>query len=326
MNWTTRAMPDQTGRVAVVTGANGGLGLETARELARKGAHVVMAARNLAKAEAARASIVADVGDASLEVRELDLASLDSVHAAADAILDAHPQIDLLVNNAGIMAVPEGRTDDGFERQLGVNHLGHFVLTCRLLPALLDSSHAARIVTVTSTARLGGSPVDPANPHLDAGYEPWRAYARSKLANLQFAVELQRRLEQSGAPLSSLAAHPGLSQTDLQSNTVRSNEGGVVPRFFEWLAGAVGMPPARGALPQLRAATDPRAQGGQMFGPRWGSNGPPVPRPLLGRSLQREPAERLWRLSERETGVTFDVAAMVADHAAGRSALPDESP
>src|SRR5215218_5356698 len=171
MAWTTADIPDQSGRVAVVTGANGGLGLEVARELARRGARVVMAARDQAKAEAAQASIRAQVPDARLELRPLDLASLDSVGEAAAAILADHPRIDLLVNNAGVMAIAERRTGDGFEMQLAVNHLGHFALTARLVEALLRSGDA-RVVSVTSTGRHAGHPLDPANPISSAATSP----------------------------------------------------------------------------------------------------------------------------------------------------------
>ena len=190
-------MPDQSGRVAVVTGANGGLGLEMARELARNGGHVVMAARDQDKAEAARASIRHEVPDASLEVQPLDLALQRSVREAAAQILAGHPKIDILVNNAGVMGIPERRTEDGFEMQLAVNHLGHFALTALLLPALLAST-GARVISVTSTGRHAGRALDPDNPHLRGRYDPWRAYGQSKLANVHFALELDRRFRAAG--------------------------------------------------------------------------------------------------------------------------------
>jgi NAD(P)-dependent dehydrogenase (short-subunit alcohol dehydrogenase family) len=307
--WTPNDIPDQHGRVAVVTGANGGLGLEVTRVLAGRGARVVMAARDAGKASNARRLVAADVPGADLEIRELDLASLGSVRACADGILDAYRHIDLLVNNAGVMALPEQATAQGFEMQLGVNHLGHFVLTRRLLPALL-AAPAGRVVSITSFARLSGRPVDPDNPHLRGRYSPWRAYGQAKLANLQFAVELQRRLQATGARVQSLAAHPGLSSTDLQARSVRES-GGWSQRFWHALARGIGMPPARGAQPLLRAATDPDARGGQLYGPRWGMFGPPVRRPVVGRSLGHAATRVLWAVSERETGERFDVAAIV---------------
>lgn len=305
MAWTVDDIPDQSGRTAVVTGANHGLGFEVARALARRGATVVMAVRDPTKAEAARRRIEDEVAGASLAVQQLDLASLASVEAGAAGILDAHPRIDLLVNNAGVMGIPEQRTEDGFELQLATNHLGHFVLTARLAPALL-AAPAARVVSVTSTARHLGRPIDPRDPHLANHYGPWRAYGQSKLANVHFAVELQRRLEEVGSPASSLVAHPGLSDTGLQATSVEASGGGASQRFFHWLAGVTGMPPQRGALPLLRAATDPAAQGGTLYAPRFVNSGPPVRRPLLGPSRSRAAARRLWTLSERETGVTFD--------------------
>ena len=192
MAWTAHDIPDQHGRVAVVTGANGGLGLETARALARKGAHVVMASRNMEKGEAARRDIQAGLPGASLEVMNLDLGSLESVRRFAAAVLAAHPVVDLLVNNAGIMGTPRAETVDGFEQQFGVNHLGHFALTAHLLPALARAG-AARVVSVTSTARHFRHPIDTADVHLGGDYDPWRAYGRSKMANLHFAVELNNR-------------------------------------------------------------------------------------------------------------------------------------
>lgn len=308
MRWTPADIPNLSGRVAVVTGANGGLGLETARELARAGAHVVMAARNQGKAESARQQISEDVPQARLEVVPLDLGSLASVREAASTIGTAHPRIDILVNNAGVMAVPEGRTADGFETQLGTNHLGHFALTALLMPSLARAD-AARVVSVTSTARHIGRPIDPANPHLDGKYTPWGAYGQSKLANLYFALELHRRLQQAGSAVSSLVAHPGLSDTDLQATSVRESSGGLSQRFFENLASLTGMSAAHGARPSLRAATDPKARSGQLYAPRFVNNGSAVRRPLMGRSLNRRAAEQLWEVSERETGIAFDIAA-----------------
>jgi NAD(P)-dependent dehydrogenase (short-subunit alcohol dehydrogenase family) len=310
MAWTAADIPDQTGRVAVVTGANGGLGLETARELARKGAHVIMAARNMEKAEQARAAILADVPHASLELQELDLAKLASVRAAGEHILDEHAVVDLLINNAGVMGIHEQRTEDGFEMQLGTNHLGHFALTALLMPAILASPDA-RIVTVTSTGRHYRTKLDPENPHLEGNYAPWRAYGQSKMANVHFALELQRRLEAAGSPVQSLVAHPGFSNTDLQANSARQTGGGASQRFFHIAVRRVGLAPAQGALSQLRAATDPEAHGGELYTPRWVNSGPPDRRPLTAWSSNQAEMATLWEVSERETGFEFDVAAMV---------------
>jgi NAD(P)-dependent dehydrogenase (short-subunit alcohol dehydrogenase family) len=265
-----------------------------------------MAARNQDKAAEAVADIRRGVPGASLEVVALDLGSQASVHEAAERILAAHEEIDILVNNAGVMGIPERRTVDGFEMQFGVDHLGHYALTALLMPALLRAG-AARIVTVTSTAHHMGRAVDPANPHLEGKYGPWRAYGQAKLANFHFGIGLQRRLAAAGAPAASLIAHPGLSNTDLQAVSVQETGGGLSQRFFHGLAGSTGMSPAQGALPQLRAATDPAAKGGEFYGPRFVNNGAPVRRPILRRIGMDRAIARLWEVSERETGLKLDV-------------------
>jgi NAD(P)-dependent dehydrogenase (short-subunit alcohol dehydrogenase family) len=266
-----------------------------------------MAARDQDKARRAQRAILADVPAARLELRELDLASLDSVRACAEAVAADHDRIDLLVNNAGIMGIPEQATADGFEKQLGVNHLGHFALTRLLLPQLL-AAPAARVVSVTSFARFMGRSVSARYPDSPGRYGPWSAYGRSKLANLLFAAELQRRFDAVDAPAASLAAHPGLSHTDLQARGVRETGGGISQRFWHVTASAAGMTPARGALPLLRAATDPAARGGELYGPRWVTAGAPVRRPVLGRPGGA--GATLWEVSERVTGLRFDLAAI----------------
>jgi NAD(P)-dependent dehydrogenase (short-subunit alcohol dehydrogenase family) len=306
MSWTAADIPDQHGRTAVVTGANGGLGLVTARELAAKGAHVVMAVRNQEKAEAAVEEIRARVPEASLELVALDLSSQASAKEAAQQIRAAHDTLDLLINNAGVMAIAETKTVDGYEMQFGVDHLGHWTLTALLLPALLRTP-GSRVVTVTSTAHHMGRSVDVANPHLKGRYGPWRAYGQAKLANFHFGLGLQRELEQAGALTASLLAHPGLSDTDLQSVSVEGSGGGTSQRFFHAMARHTGMSADNGALPQLRAATDPTARGGEFYGPLFVNNGPPVRKPILRRiDLDRDIA-KLWAVSERETGVALDV-------------------
>lgn len=312
MSWRIESIPDLSARTAIVTGANGGLGLETARVLAAKGAQVIMAARDQEKAAAAEADIRGGDPDAAVEVRELDLASLASIEAFANGIHEDFNRIDMLINNAGLMGIPERTTEDGFEMQFGVNHLGHYALTARLLPLLVNTP-GSRIVTVTSTARHFGRAVDPENPHLKGVYEPWRAYGQSKLANLHFAVGLNRLLEASNAETVSLVAHPGLSNTDLQSHSVRETEGGASQRFFEFLAQHTGMSAARGALPQLRAATDPHASGGELYAPRFGNSGPAVRRPLMGRSLDANAIDTLFAVSAEETGISLDVTAALKD-------------
>lgn len=309
MAWTTADIPNLTGRIAVVTGANGGLGLETTRALGGAGAHVVMAARDPQKTASAEADIRRTHPKVSLEVVSLDLGSLRSVRDAAEKILAKHQRIDILVNNAGVMACPERQTEDGFEMQFGVNHLGHYALTSLLLRALLRAE-AARIVSVTSTAHHMGRAVNVENPHLRGRYAPWTAYGQSKLANFHFALGLQRQLEANGAKAASLVAHPGLSNTDLQAKSVRETGGGASQRFFHVLAGRTGMTPAEGALPQIRAATDPAARGGEMYAPRYINFGAPVRRPIFRRLGLSTAIDKLWQVSERETKLTLDVAAL----------------
>jgi NAD(P)-dependent dehydrogenase (short-subunit alcohol dehydrogenase family) len=313
MGWTTADIGDLTGRIAVVTGASGGLGLETTRELARHGAHVVMAVRNPAKAASVRDALVATIPGAWLELAPLDLASLASVREGAATILAEHPVIDILVNNAGVMGIPYAETADGFEMQLGVNHLGHFALTAHLAPALLRS-RGARVVTVSSTGRFLGRPIDPTDMQMRR-YDPWRAYGRSKLADLQFAVELSRRLATAGSPAKACSADPGFSHTDLQANSARQARG-LSQRFFDTTVGWMGTSPATGALPTLRAATDPRAKGGTLFGLRYVIGGSPVRNPYGVRGMGERDLAAMWSISEEATGVPFDVDALARAAAA----------
>ncbi len=305
-NWTERDVPDLSGSVAVVTGGNGGLGLATVDALAAAGAHVVVAARDRAKSADAMAGVRERHPDASLRYVPLDLADLASVRSAAELIRSSHDRIDLLVNNAGLMAMPERRTADGFEMQLGVNHLGHWALTALLMEPLL-AADAARVVTVSSIAHHQGRQLDPDDPHLRRSYSPWKAYGQSKLANLHFGIGLQRRFASAGVRAASLVAHPGLSNTDLQRRTVREGGGGPSAPVWETLAARAGMSPTVGARPQLRAATDPGACGGQFYGPRFGSFGPPVVLPILRRWDLDSGIRILWEVSERETGIPMEV-------------------
>jgi NAD(P)-dependent dehydrogenase (short-subunit alcohol dehydrogenase family) len=305
MAYTRDSVPELAGRAAVVTGANGGLGLETARVLAAKGARVVMAVRNQTKAAEAVGQIRAETAAASLELVELDLASQASVTKAAKQILAGHEVVDILVNNAGLMAMPMRTTEDGFEMQFGVNHLGHWTFTALLMPALL-AAPAARVVTVTSTAHLFGRRVDPDNPHLQGNYDPWRAYGQSKLANYHFALGLQREFDRAGVSAQSLIAHPGLSHSDLQTTTVAEGGGGWMGPLWAWMARYTGMDPAAGAMPQIRAATDPRANGGEFYGPRFVNFGPAVRLPVLRPGSDRA-IRTLWAVSERETRVRLTI-------------------
>lgn len=307
MSWTAGDIPNQEGRVAVVTGANGGLGLETTRELARRGAVVVMGVRDQEKAQRAAAEIRAEIPDARLVLRELDLASLASVNAFVERVVDEHPRIDLLINNAGVMAIPHSSTDDGFEMQFGTNHLGHFALTAKLMPAMKHRP-GARIVTVTSAVRHAATKLDSDDLNMEEKYSPWGAYGRSKVANMNFALELDQRLKSAGAQAVSLVAHPGYSNTDLQAHSARAH-GGTSQRFFAKTVQWFGMSPAKGALPQLRAATDPEAGGGELYTPRWVNSGSPVRRPVTGFRNRPDDMQTLWSVSEQATGIQFDVEA-----------------
>lgn len=289
----------------MVTGANGGLGFESTKGLAGAGAHVVMAVRDQEKADHAHSQIISEVPGASLEIVKLDLGSLDSVRDAARSIAKSHERVDILMNNAGVMALPERRTADGFEFQFGVNHLGHWALTALMLRPLLRAP-AARVVSVSSTARHFGRPVDPDNPHLEGRYEEWRAYGQSKLANLHFAIGLQQEFARRDLPTQSLVAHPGLSFTNLQIHTVEQGGGGRSGHFWKDLAAKRGMSAGQGALSQLRASTDPRARGGELYAPRYGNWGPPVRRPILRRIGMKRAIAALWLVSERETGIGLD--------------------
>ncbi len=306
MAYTFDSIPALTGTTAVVTGGNAGLGFATADALAAKGAHVVIAARDQTKANDAAERIMRATPNASLEIVRLDLASLESVREAADEILRGHPRIDILVNNAGMMATPEGKTADGFETQLGVNHLGHWALTAHLMSALLAADNA-RIISVTSTAHHIGSAVNIDNPHLHGNYGPWKAYGQSKLANYHFALGVHREFTRAGVSAMSLLAHPGLSNTDLQVSAVQNGGVGSSGKFFETLAAKTGMTATQGALPQLRAATDPKAKSGEFYAPRFVNNGAAVRRPFLRPGTARA-IEKLWLVSERETGVALRVS------------------
>jgi NAD(P)-dependent dehydrogenase (short-subunit alcohol dehydrogenase family) len=306
MAWTINDMPDQGGRIAVITGANSGLGFEASRELARKGAKVVMAVRSMEKGQAAVDRITAELPGADLELRTLDLGSLDSVRAFAIRMREEQDHIDILLNNAGLMATPAGQTEDGFETQVGTNHLGHFVLTGELMP-VLESAAAARVVTMTSGARTMGRALDERRTRLDDAYRPWQAYSDSKLANYQFGIELARRLEAAHSSVSSLVAHPGLSHTNLQVATVESAGTGISGRFWQLAARFVGMKPLEGALPLLRAATDPEARNGQVYGPRWNFRGAPVGIGREEKRVARADTERMWRISESQTATVFSL-------------------
>ena len=289
-HWTTTAIPDQAGRTAVITGGNTGLGFQTAKALARRGATVVLACRDTAKA--ARAA--QEVGPDTQFVRA-DLASLASVRDAAEQLTSRLARIDLLVNNAGVLTARESSTEDGFELQFGTNHLGHFALTGLLLD-LMTSVPGSRVITVTSPAYARGQ-YPPREP-----FSPMGAYSDSKLANLLFALELQRRLADAGADTTSLAAHPGFAGTSLQRHQPALTRTGA-----RLAAPLIGQNPADGARPTLRAATDPGAQGGQFYGPRRQTRGYPVLATPQPNALDTQAARQLWAESEEKTGITYNL-------------------
>lgn len=308
MRWTEADIPPLHGRRILITGANSGLGFESARALAQKGAYVIVASRSLEKASDAVARLHALLPGAELEPCALDLASLASVRAAAQAVASRHPHLDVLLNNAGVMATPYARTVDGFELQFATNHLGHFALT-GLLFELLRKAPAARVVNVTSGAhRLGRMRFD--DPHWEHGYARWPAYGTSKLANLLFTYELARRAQSAGLSLCSVAAHPGYAATNLQLRTAELTRSAWVLSLVRALHPRLGQPPERGALPQLHAATSGDIASGDFIGPDGLFEIRGYPRKVSSNTRSHDTSDmrRLWELSEQLTGVHYDLA------------------
>jgi NAD(P)-dependent dehydrogenase (short-subunit alcohol dehydrogenase family) len=304
-HWTAADIPDLGERVAIVTGANSGLGWQTTLELARHGAAVTMACRDEARGREALDRVRAEVPTGDVTCRLVDLADLGSVRAFADEVTAAQAGIDVLVNNAGVMAVPYRRTADGFESQLATNHLGHFALTGRLLPALL-ARPAARVVTVSSTVAVVGR-IDFDDLQSTRHYFRWQAYAQSKLANQLFAYELARRAEAAGTSLVSVAAHPGYAATNLQTAGPAMSGHRVRAEFMKIGNRLFAQSDADGARPLLYAATAPGVTGGEYFGPDgfFGQHGFPR-RVTPPRQARREDtARRLWAVSEELTGVEY---------------------
>lgn len=301
--WAAADMPDLTGKVIIVTGANSGIGFEAAKEFARKRAEVILACRNMEKAQVALDSLQAELPNAKATIMQLDLASQSSVHQFADEFLARYDRLDILVNNAGIMMVPYGTTEDGFERQLGTNHLGHFALTGLLIERLL-STPGSRVVNVSSGAHRMGT-MDFANLNYDGGsdYSPTGAYGRSKLANLLFTYELQRRYEAVGADAIAVAAHPGVSDTNLGTHLYDRWYFKLLAPFMERFLQGADM----GALPTIRAAVDSDVAGADYYGPDgfMEQRGYPVLVPSNEASHNRADAVQLWQISEEMTGVHF---------------------
>jgi NAD(P)-dependent dehydrogenase (short-subunit alcohol dehydrogenase family) len=304
--WAEADIPDQSGRTAVVTGANAGIGFQVARQLAGRGAYVVLACRNPVRAEQAATRLRAAHPHARIDLACVDLASLASVRTAAAQLRAAFPRLDILINNAGVMEVPYERTEDGFELTFATNHLGHFALTGLLLPSLIATA-GSRVVTMSSQGHAEGV-MNFADLQSEHDYEPARAYFQSKLANLLFSYELDRRLRAAGAPTISVAAHPGVVYTDLFRTRSKPEQFLMRPIMRPvnfWFMQSVRM----GALPVLRAATDPAARGGDFYGPRRRSDtGYPALVESSARSHDEDDQARLWQLSEELTGVAYAAA------------------
>jgi NAD(P)-dependent dehydrogenase (short-subunit alcohol dehydrogenase family) len=300
--WTTADIPDQTGRVAVITGANTGLGYETAAALAEHGAHVVLAVRNLDKGKDAAARITATGPRGDVSLQELDLTSLDSVRSAAEQLRSEHDRIDLLINNAGVMWTPKSTTKDGFELQFGTNHLGHFAFTGLLLDRLLPVA-GSRVVTVSSTGHRIRADIHFDDLQWERSYSRVGAYGQAKLANLLFTYELQRRLAPRGTTIAA-AAHPGGSNTELGRNVPAP----LLP-VFNAVIPLVAQGAAAGALPTLRAATDPAVLGGQYYGPDGFGELRGYPKIVASspKSHDADRQRRLWTVSEELTGVVYPV-------------------
>lgn len=306
--WTPSDSPDLSGKVAIVTGANRGLGFEAARMLAENSATVVLAVRSTQRGDEAADAIRKSAPKADLDVMPLDLSDLSSVRSFAHAFQNKYDRLDILMNSAGIMAVPESKTEDGFERQFGVNHLGHFALT-GLLFHTLTATEGSRVVNVSSMAANNGK-IQWDDLNYTSNYSRFGAYGQSKLANLLFTIGLQKRLAESGASTISVAAHPGFSATDLQAGT-EINIPIITPilfRFFKLLA----MDAAKGAQPQVRSAVDPAVEGGEYYGPNRNIRGHAV-KVAMPSHVSEADAEQLWVRSEEMTGVRYGLEPLAAD-------------
>jgi len=302
IGWAPERAPRMDGRTVMITGANSGLGLASARHLSALGANIVMACRNADKAALAAESLRAGSPAVRIEVRSLDLSSLDSIRRFATGLLDTDTRVDVLMNNAGVMATDQRATEDGFDLQFGTNHLGHFALTGLLLPLLAANPDGARIVNVSSLGHRAGRMHlnDPNFEHRP--YRRWGAYFESKLANLLFTAELHRRLEAAGSTVTALAAHPGTASTELGKDGT-STTNWVIRNFF----GALVRGPVSGARSQVRAAVDPAARGGQFYGPALMVAGPPRLETPSRRARRADDAKTLWDLSERLTGIAYSL-------------------
>jgi NAD(P)-dependent dehydrogenase (short-subunit alcohol dehydrogenase family) len=303
-NWTIADIPLQRGKLAVVTGAPGGLGYQTARGLAQAEAEVVLTGRNDAKGREAISKIRKQLPDAKISFEALDLANLASVADFAQRFATAHSSLDLLINNAGVMALPTRQTTaDGFEMQLGTNYLGHYALTAQLLP-LLRSANQPRVVNLSSIAHRTGF-IHFSDLQGERLYSPWKAYNQSKLAMLMFALELQRRSDAAGWNLMSNASHPGWARTDLFANGPGF---GLISLASQFAAPLFSQSAESGALPTLFAATSPQAEGGGYYGPNglYELKGPPAPARIMPQAMDKAGAGKLWDVSQQLTGVSFE--------------------
>lgn len=293
--WTTKNIPDQSGKIVIMTGANSGIGYEATRALAMRGATVIMACRSLEKGQAAVEQIQEENPQGQVILRQLDLADLNSVQKFAENFLMEYDRLDVLVNNGGVMATPYGKTADGFELQFGTNHLGHFMLT-GLLIDLLKSTPNSRVVTVTSYAHFFGM-IDFSDLNSERFYHKWLAYGQSKLANVLFGYELQRRADRNGRNPISIVVHPGYAATNLQHTS----------SLFSFLNPIMAQSPEMGALPTLYAATSPEIRGGEYLGPDGflGQHGYPHKARSSRQSRDEDTAQRLWEVSEKLTGIQF---------------------
>lgn len=303
--WTQKDIPDLTGKIVVITGANSGLGFECAKTMAAKGATVVMTVRNLQKGESARAEIQKEQPNASLDLMQLDVGDLSSVRSFATAFKDKYDRLDILLNNAGVMAIPRQETPDGFEMQLGVNHLGHFALTGLLLDVITQTPNA-RIHNVSSSAHYTGT------IHFDdlmgeQAYNRWGAYGQSKLANVLFTFELQKRLTSAGHGTIANTSHPGLVIGNLQANSVEQSGTGIEGFVYRIIEPILAQDISMGVLPMLYAITAEDAKGGVFYGPRtFNLRGYPAEKEAKKEAHDADTRRRFWEVSEQLTGVVFD--------------------
>ncbi len=305
MLWTVDSIPRQNGRIALVTGANSGLGLETARVLAEKGALVILGCRSLKAAKRTRRQLLSEVVPANIDILKIDLSDLSQLNSATYQLFDNYPKLDLLINNAGVMAPPLTLSRQGLELQFAVNHLSHMALTLRLLPLMARQS-AGRVVTVSSGAQYMGT-INWRDLQGRENYDRWSSYSQSKLANVMFSLELHKRLKESSVDIASLSAHPGLARTNLQSTSIASSRAWQ-EEFVYKLINPMFQSPRMGSLPQLRAATDLAAQSGEQYGPRFNFRGYPKLCPAARLALNSQARERLWVISEELIGNLVEIS------------------